>query len=300
MSLCQQGAANFNLTNCRWEFIFQICISASGSCANVAAYISEQVRVSAPCFLNSAYQHLDRKVKHVMVDCAHICTGSIPLLTFCTARRNHGEIQYNERIKEWAYPKRMKENDEEGSVIEGKLCAMKGGREKIIPAAGVKVNREVGQEPGRSRRLKMFFFPFHESNSTRHQISVGESSCFKWWCVVFSQWSDMFNVLVQTQQKMHISVWISVNILIKWFAHQHRYTLRTSSVRHLTVRDVGGKKKHSTWERSRCTVCVTHEPKSKLWSHQGFFWCLSIHPSIRPSVYPSIRRSIHPSTACGL
>lgn len=64
-------------------------------------------------------------------------------------------------------------------MIEGKLCAMKGGREKIIPAAGVKVNREVGQEPGRLRKLKMFYFPFHESDSTRHQISVDESSCFK-------------------------------------------------------------------------------------------------------------------------
>lgn len=53
-----------------------------------------------------------------------------------------------------------------GGVIERKLCAMKGGRGKIIPAAGVKVNREVGQEPGRPRRLKMFFFsPFMKATA---------------------------------------------------------------------------------------------------------------------------------------
>lgn len=40
-------------SNSRCEFVFEICISASGSCANVAAYASEPVHVSAPCFNNT-------------------------------------------------------------------------------------------------------------------------------------------------------------------------------------------------------------------------------------------------------
>lgn len=66
-----------------------------------------------------------------------------------------------------------------GARLRVSWCAMKEGREKMVSAPGVKANREIGQEPGRSRRVIMFIFLFYESTITRHQISVGESSCFK-------------------------------------------------------------------------------------------------------------------------
>lgn len=47
------GGSIFQTDITRWEFVIQISISASGSCAKVAAYVSEPVRVSAPCFNNS-------------------------------------------------------------------------------------------------------------------------------------------------------------------------------------------------------------------------------------------------------
>lgn len=69
----------------------------------------------------------------------------------------------------------------QGGMIESKLCAMKGGREKMVSAPGVKANREVGQEPGRSRRVIMFILLFYESTITRCQISVGKNSCLYEW-----------------------------------------------------------------------------------------------------------------------
>lgn len=72
-----------------------------------------------------------------------------------------------------------KGNDEEGNMIESNLvCNEWRHRENSLPAPGVRLNREVGQETGRSRGVIMFTFLLTESNNiSRHQISAVESGC---------------------------------------------------------------------------------------------------------------------------